>query len=151
MQIWRIYMLICSKCGEEIKTKTPYCPFCGHSTENAINEENADRVKKSFIQTNYVGMLGELFGTLGLLLPILSIAFTLSFVCGVDSIFMLLLTSLFSVIGATLAGVAMILSYWGTIYYEENSKCRTARILALLAAVASVCALVIIILTVIAW
>lgn len=143
-------MLICSKCGEEIKTKTPYCPFCGHSTENAINEGNADRVKKSFIQTNYAGMLGEIFGMLGLLLPILSIAFTLSFVGDVNSIFMLLLTASFAVIGAVLTVVAMILSYWGTIYYEDNSKCRTARILALLAGVASVCALAIIILAIIA-
>lgn len=141
-------MLICSKCGEEIKIQTPYCPFCGHSTKNAINEENADRVKKSFIQANYAGMLGELFGILGLFMPILSIAFVASFTPSIDGIYMLTLTTLLAVVGAVCAIVAMMLSYYGTIYYEENSKCRIARILALLSSVASVCALGFIIATI---
>lgn len=141
-------MLICSKCGEEIKIQTPYCPFCGHSTKNAINEENADRVKKSFVQANYAGVLGEIFGILGLFLPIISIAFVVSFVPSIDGVYMLTLTTLLAVVGAACAVAAMVISYYGTIYYEENSKCRIARILALLSSVASVSAFAFIIATI---
>ena len=65
-------MKVCSKCGESIKTNTNFCPFCANSLENAITESNLNKVKKSFVEADYFGLIAEVIGTIGLIVSVLS-------------------------------------------------------------------------------